>query len=317
MTEFKYRKKGWETEPYAIHRPLYYISTGRLTRMFTLWKAQWGRDLFITNLCTDSQEAVQKAKDIISEQREDWCDKKIAEELDAGMTEYTLDEIIYRNEEQMIADAEAKKQANIEKWIQRSLIMIKEGIYNPFGKYTDKFGIRQHYKLEELNQGDINYWCNLKEFKSPVHEAMSEYCKKLGYVEIIKNANKHFGNEGDKKVRVKVQFVSMSSSMSPFGYKVMQDKFKFHTEDGARIVWTTTSLEACASVRNVYDENDKFVRPVKEGEWITIEGTVKKHVNFQPTEYLDLDNGKTIEKKSDKIYKSTVMIRVKKVSDES
>ena len=109
----------------------------------------------------------------------------------------------------------------------------------------------------------------------------------------------------------------MSRSMSPFGYKVMQDKFKFHTEDGARIVWTTTSFEASLLVRNVYDENDKYVRPVKEGEWITIEGTVKKHINFQPTEYLDLDNGKTIEKKSDKIYKSTVMIRVKKVSDES
>ena len=299
------------------HRPNYYISTGALNRMYTLWFKGIERDGFITNLSTDPKEAVQKAKDIISQEHPDWCAKTISEELDAGITEYTLDEIIYRNEEMMIADAEAKKQANIEKWIQRSLIMLKEGIYNPFGKYTDKFGIRHYYKLEELNQGDINYWCNLKEFKSPVHKAMSEYCKKLGYVEIIKNANKHFGNEGDKKVRVKVQFVSMSRSMSPFGYKVMQDKFKFHTEDGARIVWTTTSFEASLLVRNVYDENDKYVRPVKEGEWITIEGTVKKHINFQPTEYLDLDNGKTIEKKSDKIYKSTVMIRVKKVSDES
>tara|TARA_Y100000114_G_C11739102_1_gene317908 strand:- start:420 stop:1367 length:948 start_codon:yes stop_codon:yes gene_type:complete len=315
MTEFKYREKGWETHPYAIHRPYYYISTGRLTRMFTLWKAQWGRDLFITNLCTDPEEAVQKAKDIISEQREDWCDEKIAEELDAGMTEYTLDEIIHRTQDQIVADAEAKKQANIEKWIQRSLLMLEEGIYNPFAKYKDKFGVPKYYELKDLTQSSINYWCNLQEFKSPVHEAMSEYCKKLGYVEFVKNANVHFGNEGDKKVRVKVQFVSMNTSMSPFGYKVMQDKFKFHTEDGARIIWTTTSLEASASLRNVYDENDKFVRPVREGEWITIEGTVKKHVNFQPTEQLDLDTGKTIYQKSDKIYKSTVMTRVKKVSD--
>lgn len=317
MTEFKYREKGWETEQYAIHRPLYYISTGRLIRMYTLWKAQFGRDLFITNLCTNPEEAVQKAKDIISEEREDWCDEKIAEELDVGMTEYTLDEIIHRTQEQIVADAEAKKQANIEKWIQRSLLMLEEGIYNPFAKYTDKFGVPKYYELKDLTQSSINYWCNLQEFKSPVHKAMSEYCKKLGFVEIIKNANKHFGNVGDKKVRVKVQFVSMSSSMSPFGYKVMQDKFKFHTEDGARIVWSTTSIDASWKVLHVYDENDNYVRDIRQGEWITIEGTVKKHISFQPTEQLDLDTGKTIYQKSDKIYKSTVMIRVKKVSDES
>ena len=166
-----------------------------------------------------------------------------------------------------------------------------------------------------MTQSDINYWCNLQEFKSPVHEAMSEYCKKLGFVEIIKNANKHFGNVGDKKVRVRVQFVSMHSSESPFGYHQMQDKFKFHTEDGARINWSTTSWKASSNVLSVYDENNQYVRELTEGDWITIEGTVKRHINFQPTEYLDLDNGKTIEKKSDKIYKSTVMIRVKKVSD--
>tara|TARA_Y100000004_G_scaffold169866_1_gene204469 strand:- start:109 stop:1056 length:948 start_codon:yes stop_codon:yes gene_type:complete len=315
MTEFKYRRKGWETHPYAIHRPYYYISTGRLTRMFTLWKAQWGRDLFITNLCTDPEEAVQKAKDIISEEREDWCDEKIAEELDAGMTEYTLDEIIHRTQDQIVADAEAKKQANIQKWIERSLLMLEEGIYNPFAKYKDKFGVPKYYELKDLTQSSINYWCNLQEFKSPVHKAMSEYCKKLGYVEFVKNANVHFGNVGDKKVRVKVQFVSMNSSMSPFGYKVMQDKFKFHTEDGARIIWSTTSIDASYNVLHVYDENDKYVRHIRQGEWITIEGTVKKHVNFQPTEQLDLDTGKTIYQKSDKIYKSTIMIRVKKVSD--
>jgi hypothetical protein len=314
MVQFKYREQGLEKRKSANHRPNYYISTGRLSRMYTLWSANIFRDCFITNLCTDSEEAVQKAKDIIKE-RTDWSAEKIAEELDVGITEYTLDEIIYRNEEQIIADAEAKKQANIENWIQRSLIMLEGGIYNPFGKYTDKRGLPQYTELKDLTQSDINYWCNLQEFKSPVHEAMSEYCKKLGYVEIIKNANKHFGNEGDKKVKVKVQFISMNTSMSPFGYKVMQDKFKFHTEDGARIVWTTTSPDASSSVEYVCDENNEFVRKVKEGEWITIEGTVKKHINFQPTEYLHLDNGKTIEKKSDKIYKSTVMIRVKKVSD--
>ena len=314
MTEFKYREKGWEKEKYANYRPAYLISTGQKSRMFTLWATNFFRDRFITNLSTNPQEAVQKAKDIIKEETH-WCDKKISEELDSGMTEYTLDEIIYRNEKQMIADAEAKKQANIQKWIDRSLLMLKEGIYNPFGKYTDEFGNKQYDKLEELNQGDINYWCNLKEFKSPVHEAMSEYCKKLGYVEIIKNANKHFGNVGDKKVRVKVQFVSMHTSESPFGFNQMQDKFKFHTEDGARINWSTTSWTASSNVLSVYDENNQYVRELTEGDWITIEGAVKKHINFQPTEYLDLDNGKTIEKKSDKIYKSTVMIRVKKISD--
>ena len=314
MVEFKYREQGWEQRKFANHRPKYLISIGRKNRMFTLWSTTVFKECFITNLSTDPQEAVQKAKDIIKEQT-DWCAEKIAEELDAGMTEYTLDEIIYRNEEQMIADAEAKKQANIENWMQRSLLMLEGGIENPFGKYIDKRGLPQYTKLKDLTQSDINYWCNLQEFKSPVHEAMSEYCKKLGYVEIIKNANKHFGNEGDKKVKVKVQFISMNTSMSPFGYKVMQDKFKFHTEDGARIVWTTTSPYASSSLEYVYDKNNEFVRKVKEGEWITIEGTVKKHINFQPTEYLNLDNGKTIEKKSDKIYKSTVMIRVKKVLD--
>ncbi len=299
------------------HRPNYYISTGALNRMYTLWFKGIKRDGFITNLSTDPQEAVQKAKDIISQEHPDWCAKKIAEELDAYITEYTLDEIIHRNQEQIIADAEAKKQANIDKWIKRSLLMLEEGIYNPFGKYTDKFGVPQYYELKDLSQSDINYWCNLQEFKSPVHEAMSEYCKKLGFVEIIKNANKHFGNVGDKKVRVRVQFVSMNSSESPFGYHQMQDKFKFHTEDGARINWSTTSWTASSNVLSVYDENNQYVRELTEGDWITIEGTIKRHINFQPTEYLDLDNGKTIEKKSDKIYKSTVMIRVKKVSDES
>jgi hypothetical protein len=285
--------------------------------MYTLWFKGIKRDGFITNLSTDPKEAVQKAKDIISQEHPDWCAKKIAEELDAYITEYTLDEIIHRNQEQIIADAEAKKQANIDKWIKRSLLMLEEGIYNPFGKYTDKFGVPQYYELKDLSQSDINYWCNLQEFKSPVHEAMSEYCKKLGFVEIIKNANKHFGNVGDKKVRVRVQFVSMNSSESPFGYHQMQDKFKFHTEDGARINWSTTSWTASSNVLSVYDENNQYVRELTEGDWITIEGTIKRHINFQPTEYLDLDNGKTIEKKSDKIYKSTVMIRVKKVSDES
>ena len=299
------------------HRPNYYISTGELNRMYTLWFKGIKRDGFITNLSTDPKEAVQKAKDIISQEHPDWCAKKIAEELDAYITEYTLDEIIHRNQEQIIADAEAKKQANIDKWIKRSLLMLEEGIYNPFGKYTDKFGVPQYYELKDLSQSDINYWCNLQEFKSPVHEAMSEYCKKLGFVEIIKNANKHFGNVGDKKVRVRVQFVSMNSSESPFGYHQMQDKFKFHTEDGARINWSTTSWTASSNVLSVYDENNQYVRELTEGDWITIEGTIKRHINFQPTEYLDLDNGKTIEKKSDKIYKSTVMIRVKKVSDES
>tara|TARA_R100001460_G_scaffold2533_1_gene8122 strand:- start:3 stop:905 length:903 start_codon:yes stop_codon:yes gene_type:complete len=297
------------------HRPNYYISTGALDRMYTLWFRGIKRDGFITNLSTDPEEAVQKAKDIIFQEHPDWCAKKIAEELNTDVTEYTLDEIIHRNQEQIIADAEAKKQANIQKWIQRSLLMLEEGIYNPFGKYTDKFGVPQYYELKDLSQSDINYWCNLKEFKSPVHEAMSEYCKKLGFVEIIKNANKHFGNVGDKKVRVRVQFISMNSSESPFGYHQMQDKFKFHTEDGARINWSTTSWTASSNVLSVYDENNQYVRELTEGDWITIEGTVKKHINFQPTEYLDLDNGKTIEKKSDKIYKSTVMIRVKKVSD--
>ncbi len=57
------------------HRPNYYISTGALNRMYTLWFKGIKRDGFITNLSTDPKEAVQKAKDIISQEHPDWCAK--------------------------------------------------------------------------------------------------------------------------------------------------------------------------------------------------------------------------------------------------
>ena len=292
----------------------YEINYGAKKKMFTLWHLEPRRPDFIKNLSVDSDEAIRKAKEWIAENEPD--NTNIDEDLDISWAELTLDQIHHRTQEEILQDSIARKEANIAKWVARSLIDIKSG-YNPFDKRYNNLTHQSYIgRLDEMDQGTINYWANLTEFKSPVHEAMHEYCKEKGAVTLIKNANIHFGNVGDKKVRVKVQFVSVNTKTNIFSYYDHITVFRFHTEDGARIIFSTSSADAARNIEYPYQTEEDLGKQVKEGDWITIEGTIKEHINFEPKEYVKMEtSGEQVLMPTGKVYKSTKMIRVKLIGE--
>ena len=294
----------------------YFISYGAKTQMYTLWSNGGHYPYGIKNLSTKPDQAIQKAREYLAD-FECLDDAQIDELLDISATEVSLDEIRRRNQEEILIDSIAKKEANIAKWVERSLQQIEDGI-NPFDKepiphtYPPQYN---YFSLDEMGQKTINYWANLTEFKSEVHKAMHDYCKPNS-IELIQNANIHFGNVGDKKVRVRVQFVSLDYKDSPFAYGDTIYTFRFHTEDGARIIFSTSSWDAADRIDWQLFTKESKPRKLCEGNWITIEGTIKEHINFEPKEYVTMEtSGKQVEMPTGKVYKSTKMIRVKPIGE--
>ena len=293
----------------------YKINFGAETKMYTLWFKGGHYPSYIKNLSTKPDLAIQKAKEYLAD-FEGWDEAVIQEELDISTTEYTLEEIRRRTQEQILQDSIAKKEANIAKWVERSLQQIEDGI-NPFDKQPIPHTYPPQYNygsLDNMELKDINYWANLTEFKSEVHQAMHDYCKPNS-IELIQNANIHFGNVGDKKVRVRVQFVSLEHKDNPHAYGTIST-FRFHTKDGARIIFSTSSYDAADKIDWQLFTEESEPRKLCEGNWITIEGTIKEHINFEPKEYVTMEtSGKQVEMPTGKVYKSTKMIRVKPIGE--
>ena len=284
----------------------FYIHYGQKVAMYTLWAdhPRWDKAQYIQNLSNDPKEAVKKAY-ILAEQYGEKPD-----DVDISETKMSLNEITRRNQEQIAIDEEKRKKENIENWLQRSLFLLEKN-KNPFQTSDLGFWAQgnidprdkhifepDHYEsLENLSLKDINYWGTLGTFKSEVHKKMHEHCKPL-VADLVPNKNIHFGNVGDKKVRVRVQFISVEVVDNPYSYNEHDyiSKFRFNTEDGARITARVNSNNAGNFANKTYDQRRQ------EGDWLTIEGTIKEHNVFEP--------------EAGVVYNTTRMIRLKLIDEE-
>ena len=275
----------------------YYISSGELTAMYTLCLG-YGHDSkgdYIVNLSTDPKKAVSKAMKYVKKANDIYP-------LNISYADESLNDIIRRNQDQVEADNLRRKEENLANWIVTSKELISQG-KNPFDKIWSYGHVVGHYFLDDMSQESINYWANLTEYKSEIHEAISNICKPQA-IYIPKNANKHFGSVGDK-VTVKAFVLSQDHYKNNFGYDNYSVKIKYITENGERLV------------TNGGDET-KFNEAIwnSVNTWVELEATVKTHNEFTPkVDYTEVceRTGEYIhkEKDGDKTWNTTSLIRPK------
>ena len=275
----------------------YYISSGELTAMYTLCLG-YGHDPkgdHIVNLSTDSEKAVSKAMEYVKKANDIYP-------LETSYADVSLNEIVRRKQEQIEADNLKRKEENIANWVVASKELISQG-KNPFDKIWANGHVVGHYFLDDMSQETINYWANITDYKSEIHEAISNICKPRA-IYIPKNANKHFGSVGDK-VTVKAFVLSQDHYENSFGYNNYSVKIKYITEDGERLV------------TNGGDET-KFNEAIwnSVNTWVELEATVKSHNKFTPKiDYTEVceKTGQLIdkEKDGDKTWNTTSLIRPK------
>ena len=263
----------------------YYISSGELTAMYTLnfgYGAHESGD-YIVNLSTDAETAVKKAMDYVNTQGDIYP-------LDTSYADVSLNDIVRRNQEQIEADNLRRKEENIANWIVTSMEVISQG-KNPFAKIYASGHVIDHAPISRMSQESINYWASLTEYKSDIHEAMSNLCKPNA-IYIPANANKHLGSVGDK-VTVKAMIIYQDTFESDYGYGSYIRKVKYVTENGERLV--TKGADTTKFNQAIFQETDDQLHV-----WVELEATIKNHNEFTPED-------------SDKTWNTTSLIRPKLV----
>ena len=263
----------------------YYISSGELTAMYTLnfgYGAHESGD-YIVNLSTDAETAVKKAMDYVNTQGDIYP-------LDTSYADVSLNDIIRRNQEQIEADNLRRKEENIANWIVTSMEVISQG-KNPFAKIYASGHVIDHAPISRMSQESINYWASLTEYKSDIHEAMSNLCKPNA-IYIPANANKHLGSVGDK-VTVKAMIIYQDTFESDYGYGSYIRKVKYVTENGERLV--TKGADTTKFNQAIFQETDDQLHV-----WVELEATIKNHNEFTPED-------------SEKTWNTTSLIRPKLV----
>lgn len=262
----------------------YYISSGELTAMYTLnfgYGAHESGD-YIVNLSTDAETAVKKAMDYVNAQGDIYP-------LDTSYADVSLNDIVRRNQEQIEADNLRRKEENIANWIVTSMEVISQG-KNPFAKIYASGHVIDHAPISRMSQESINYWAGLTEYKSDIHEAVSNLCKPNA-IYIPANANKHLGSVGDK-VTVKAMIIYQDTFESDYGYGSYIRKVKYVTENGERLV--TKGADTTKFNQAIFQEIDDL------HVWVELEATIKNHNEFTPED-------------SDKTWNTTSLIRPKLV----
>jgi hypothetical protein len=261
----------------------YYISSGELTAMYTL---NFGHGVhesgdYIVNLSTDAETAVKKAMDYVNAQGDIYP-------LDTSYADVSLNDIVRRNQEQIEADNLRRKEENIANWIVTSMEVISQG-KNPFAKIYASGHVIDHAPISRMSQESINYWAGLTEYKSDIHEAVSNLCKPNA-IYIPANANKHLGSVGDK-VTVKAMIIYQDTFESDYGYGSYIRKVKYVTENGERLV--TKGADTTKFNQAIFQETDDQLHV-----WVELEATIKNHNEFTPED-------------SDKTWNTTSLIRPK------
>jgi len=241
----------------------YFLSSGDKTAMFTL-RFAIDHDVdsqYICNLSTDSEKAIKKAQEIISNE---------PYPLNISYADTNLAEILKRNKEQIEADNKKRKEENIAAWVIGSKELIEAG-KNPFGKIYSNFGdgsVKDYQLIKNMNQQSINYWASLTEYKSEIHKAMHEVCKpKL--IDVPLNANKHFSNIAEK-VNVKAMVLEQDYYEDYFGYTL---KVKYITENGEKLITKSSSTTKFTS--DIFEKIDNETHM-----WVEIEAKIKSHNSF-------------------------------------
>ena len=247
---------------------------------------------YIQNLSTDYDTAVAKAKDYIKEHH---ADEDVLLET-SGKAD--LDDIS-RSKKRSSAEIALEKELEEEKseqillaWKKMALGLIKDGIspFHPeersghnrrFGLYKrEDFGISYtssitnesvnftvgfkiyETEIKSLDKDQINYYGNLSEFKSEVHEAMHKVCKPLSVYK-PRNQNKFIGDSvGDL---VEGRFYLTRADWIDNNFGGLTGVFHFLSEQGQKL-----KLNSSAKV------TDDF----REGEWYDLSFKVKKHIKF-------------------------------------
>jgi hypothetical protein len=208
--------------------------------------------------------------------------------LDTSYADVSLNDIVRRNQEQIEADNLRRKEENIANWIVTSMEVISQG-KNPFAKIYASGHVIDHAPISRMSQESINYWAGLTEYKSDIHEAVSNLCKPNA-IYIPANANKHLGSVGDK-VTVKAMIIYQDTFESDYGYGSYIRKVKYVTENGERLV--TKGADTTKFNQAIFQETDDQLHV-----WVELEATIKNHNEFTPED-------------SDKTWNTTSLIRPK------
>ncbi len=257
---------------------------------------------WIKNLSTDYETAVAKAKDYI---KEHYANEDV---ILSTSGEADLDDIS-RSKKRSSDEIALEKELGQEKsdqillaWQHMALNLIKEGI-SPFhptgarGKYMrEDFNISYtssitnesvsflvgfkiyDREIKSLDKDEINYYGNLSEFKSEVHEAMHKVCKPLSVYK-PSNQNKFIGDSVGDLVEGRFYLMRADSVENNFGGYT--GVFHFISEEGQKV-----KLNSSAKI------TDEFYG--SEGEWFDLSFAVKKHVEFN-------------DEQRDKVWKTTIV----------
>ena len=308
----------------VFEKDYYYISTGSGNKMYTLRHfyshptVRYDGDYYVTTLCVDSDRAIEKAREYLKKK---YADIDKTPHLRVPDIKLDLDEIT-RSKRRSVDEIEAtrmreaivsgiiagiKKKKKDEEWRLNANKKLDSGWF-PFkhSKQSDyEYAMSKNWlKIEDMNIFDINYWASLTEYKSDVHERLSEMCKPFSRY-IPKNKNKHFGNVGDKKVKVKAMIISKEECDYGYGDSL---NVKYITEEGHK-------LTTHGSVNSVF--NKSISEDYEICDWIEFEATIKAHNSFDPSEDSTWDFGRKIvfkEGDGKVVYKTTKLIRPKLIS---
>lgn len=196
-----------------------YIDSGSQNKMFTLKERVDGREIYLMNLSTDFNVAVNKAMQFsqaTGKPLDKNCDIKLVpiERFDAVAMEAVL------------AEQEEQKAKNFHQWAVKSLELIANNM-NPFE--TDEEG--WNMPLDAMTFNTLVYWKSLTEFKSPVHKKMNEIAFEMFAAKFVDPIQEKVGKENDM-IEMPLTLCEVREieerSFSGYGYET---KFRYIFQD--------------------------------------------------------------------------------------
>ena len=241
-----------------------YISTGSLTRMYTLRIVYEANEVvdgvlsittsaeYIRNLSTDYDKAIEKAKGILAMMGVKFSDNG----------EFSLDEIRRRKADELKALNDAREYEEKILDIERYKLFaseVEEYISNGVvvgGKYNG-------LTVDEIADRDVGYirWflSAFKEAKSSAHFANWKMFNKWADDNLYDS--EWLGNIGDV-IELELTYVRGVSFNSPFGYNAVGWMHFLEDSKGNLVKMTSTA---------------KFIMDLEDGEKVKLSATVKKH----------------------------------------
>ena len=253
-----------------------YIDSGAENKMFTLKERIDGREIYLMNLSTNFDDALDRAVEVSK-----FTGKPLNRNCNIKLFPIIRDK-------QLEAQDEIMKAERIDQWKIKSLELIENNM-NPFR--ADEEGWNE--PLDAMTFNTMLYWKNLTEFKSDVHKKMHEIASKMFAEKFVESVEEKVGKVNDKvELSLTLCEVAEIEERSYFG-NGYETKYRYIFQDN---LGRTFRIKTGATKFHQGMEDGNY----KIGEKVIITAVIKGHYE-----------GKT---KAGKNYCFTILIRPKLIA---